>query len=154
VGCSGALGALDRGWEAAAAAVDGEQKLRRRSGEVESSAKERGEQNVRAQVQEQVHEELQNVLGVHKKAWSRGSRSWQAGGRCGSSGGGGATWRSEERDSTGWGTAARALGRHVARREAARGWPMLGTWPVKAAGVGRRENRGGGSWRYTMGTNV
>jgi hypothetical protein len=60
----GALGALDWGWEVAVAAVDGEQKLRRRSGEVESSAKERGEQNGRVQVQEQVHEELQDVLGV------------------------------------------------------------------------------------------
>jgi hypothetical protein len=36
VGGRGASRALDRGWEAAAAAVDGEPKLRRRSGEVES----------------------------------------------------------------------------------------------------------------------
>jgi hypothetical protein len=35
----GAAGALDRGWEAAATAVDGEQELQRRSGEVESSGK-------------------------------------------------------------------------------------------------------------------
>jgi hypothetical protein len=35
----GAAGALDRGWEAAAAAVNSEQELRRRSGEVESSGK-------------------------------------------------------------------------------------------------------------------
>jgi hypothetical protein len=40
MGCSGALGALDRGWEAAAAAVDGEQKLRRRCGEVWCSGEE------------------------------------------------------------------------------------------------------------------
>jgi hypothetical protein len=40
VGHGGALGALDQGWEVAAAAVDGEQKLQRRSGEVESSGKE------------------------------------------------------------------------------------------------------------------
>jgi hypothetical protein len=39
MGRGGALGALDQGWEAAAAAVDGEQKLRRRSGEVESSGR-------------------------------------------------------------------------------------------------------------------
>jgi hypothetical protein len=39
VGYCGAAGALDRGWEATAAAVDGEQELRRRSGEVESSGK-------------------------------------------------------------------------------------------------------------------
>jgi hypothetical protein len=40
VGHGGALGALDRGWEAAWAAVDGEQKLRRRSGEARWSGKE------------------------------------------------------------------------------------------------------------------
>jgi hypothetical protein len=39
VGGGGASRALDWGWEAAAVAVDGEQKLRRRSGEVESSGK-------------------------------------------------------------------------------------------------------------------
>jgi hypothetical protein len=37
VGRGGALGVLDRGWEAAWAADDGKQALRRRSGEVESS---------------------------------------------------------------------------------------------------------------------
>jgi hypothetical protein len=40
VGGGGASRALDRGWEAAEAAVDGKQELRRRSGEVESSGKE------------------------------------------------------------------------------------------------------------------
>jgi hypothetical protein len=39
VGYCGTAGALDRRWEAAAAAVDGEQELRRRSGEVKSSGK-------------------------------------------------------------------------------------------------------------------
>jgi hypothetical protein len=40
VGGGGVSRALDRGWEAAEAAVDGEQELRRRSGEVESLGKE------------------------------------------------------------------------------------------------------------------
>jgi hypothetical protein len=40
VGRGGALGALGRGWEAAWVAVDGEQKLRRRSGEARWSGKE------------------------------------------------------------------------------------------------------------------
>jgi hypothetical protein len=40
VGCRGAAQALDRGWGAAAAAVDDEQKLRRRSGEVRWSEEE------------------------------------------------------------------------------------------------------------------
>jgi hypothetical protein len=39
VGYCGAAGALDRGWKAAAAAVDGEQELQQRSGVVESSGK-------------------------------------------------------------------------------------------------------------------
>jgi hypothetical protein len=33
------------------------------------------------------------------------------------------------------------LGRHVARGKAARGRPVSGTWPARAAGVERRENR-------------
>jgi hypothetical protein len=40
VGRGGARGALDWGWEAAVAAVDGEQKLRRRSGEARWSGME------------------------------------------------------------------------------------------------------------------
>jgi hypothetical protein len=39
VGCCGATRALDRGCEAAAAAVDGEPRLRQGSGEVESSGR-------------------------------------------------------------------------------------------------------------------
>jgi hypothetical protein len=49
-------------WEAGAAAEV------RRGGEL---GKEIGEQNGCVQVQEQVHEELQDVLGVQKKARSR-----------------------------------------------------------------------------------
>jgi hypothetical protein len=40
VGDGDAICALDRGWEAAWAAVDGEQKLRRRTGEARWSGKE------------------------------------------------------------------------------------------------------------------
>jgi hypothetical protein len=43
------------------------------------------------------------------------------GGVRGGSGGGGMMWRGEDRASAGWGMAARALGRHVAQRRAARG---------------------------------
>jgi hypothetical protein len=84
------------------------------------------------------------MLGVQKKAWSRGSRCWQAGGMRGGSGGDGATWKSEGRASAGWGAAAQVLGRHMARGKAARGQQVLGTWPARAAGSGREENRGGG----------
>jgi hypothetical protein len=103
--------------------------------------------NVGVGMQEWVRGELQDMLGVQKKAWSRGSRCWHAGGMRGGSGSGSATWSGREGSSAGWGAAARVLGRHVAPRRAARGRPVLGTWPVNAAGVGRRENRGGGSWR-------
>jgi hypothetical protein len=63
------------------------------------------------------------------------------GGMRGGSGSGGATWRSEERASAGWGAVARVLGRHVAQREAVRGQLVLGTWPARAAGLGREKNR-------------
>jgi hypothetical protein len=56
------------------------------------------------------------------------------GGVRGGSGGGGATWRGEDRASAGWGTAARALERHVAQRRARAGQQVRGTWPAKAAG--------------------
>jgi hypothetical protein len=49
----------------------------RRGGEL---GEERGEQNGCVQVQEQVHEELQDMLGVQKKAQSRGSICWQPAG--------------------------------------------------------------------------
>jgi hypothetical protein len=58
-------------WRAGAAAEI------RRGGEL---GKERGEQNGCVQVQEQVHEELQDVLGVQKKARSRGSSCWRPAG--------------------------------------------------------------------------
>jgi hypothetical protein len=79
VGYCGAAGALHRGWEVVAAAVDGEQELRRRSGGGELG-KERGEQNGCVQVQEQVHEELQDVLRVQKKSRSRRSSCWRPAG--------------------------------------------------------------------------
>jgi hypothetical protein len=41
VGGRGAAGALDRGWEAAGAAVDGESRLRRSSGESTRAEEER-----------------------------------------------------------------------------------------------------------------
>jgi hypothetical protein len=66
---------------------------------------------------------------------------WQAGSTRGGSGGGGATWISEERASAGWGAASRVLGRHVAQREAAWAQLVLGTWPARAAGHGREQKQ-------------
>jgi hypothetical protein len=65
---------------------------------------------------------------------------WQAGGTRGGSGGG-VTWSSEERASAGWGAAARVLGRHMVRREVARGQLVLSTWPARAAGHGREQKQ-------------
>jgi hypothetical protein len=113
---------------------------------------EKSEQNGRVQMQERVRGELQDVLGVQKKAWLHGSRSWQAGGRRGGSGGGGARWRGRSRPAWAGEATARVLGRHVARLRAARGWPVRGTWPAWAAGRRAQRNRGAKGWRQTKGT--
>jgi hypothetical protein len=84
------------------------------------------------------------VLGVQKKVWLRGSRSWQAGGRRGGSGGGGATWRGRSRLARAGEAAARVLGRLVARLRAARGRPVRGTWPARAAGRRAEKQRSRG----------
>jgi hypothetical protein len=81
------------------------------------------------------------VLKVQKKAQLRGSSCWQPAGGVAARGDGGVMWRSREGSSAGWRAAARWLGRHVAQREAARGQQVLGTWPVRAAGVGQREKQ-------------
>jgi hypothetical protein len=145
VGRGGALGALDQRWEAAVVAVNGEQKLRQRSGEVEREEEKQckcGCGNARVGLWGTPG----RARGPEEGTVARAGAG-ELGGARGSSGDGGATWRGREGCSAGWGAAARVMGRHVAPRRAARGRPVLGTWPVKVAGVGRRENRGGGSWR-------
>jgi hypothetical protein len=62
----------------------------------------------------------------------------------GGSGGGGATWKSEEGASRGREAAGGVQERHVARREAARGSWGSGTWPAKAAGAAQRKTERGG----------
>jgi hypothetical protein len=108
---------------------------------------EKNEQNGHVQMQERVCGELHDVLRVQKKAWLHGSRSWQAGGRCGGSGGGGATWRGRSRPARAGEAAARVLGRHVARLRAAWGRPVRGTWLARAAGRRAQRNRGAEGWR-------
>jgi hypothetical protein len=70
VGCCGAARALDQGWEAAAAAVDGEQTLRRDSGKVESSGK-------RMAVEMQVCERKSESGGSSRTYFK--SRKWHGG---------------------------------------------------------------------------
>jgi hypothetical protein len=64
-----------------------------------------------------------------------------AGGTRGGSGDGGATWRGRERPARCREGGGQGAGGHVARLRAARGRPVHSTWPARAAGVGRRENR-------------
>jgi hypothetical protein len=45
------------------------------------------------------------------------------------------------RDMERQGGVQRVLGRHAVQREAAQGQQVLDTWPARAAGLGRRENR-------------
>jgi hypothetical protein len=70
------------------------------------------------------------------------------------SGGGGAMWKSRERSSAGREAAGGVQERHVARREAARGQLELGTWPVRAAGSGREQNRERGTGGRRKGTHL
>jgi hypothetical protein len=108
---------------------------------------EKSEQNGHVQMQERVRGELQDVLGVQKKAWLHWSRSWQAGGRRGGSGGGGATWRGRSTPARAGEAAARVLGLHVAWLRAARGRSVHGTWPARAVGRRAQKNRGAECWR-------
>jgi hypothetical protein len=66
-----------------------------------------------------------------------------AGGRRGSSGGGGATWGKQGRASVRPGRRWARRGGHVARCSAARRRRGRCTWPTRAAAARRAENRGG-----------
>jgi hypothetical protein len=61
------------------------------------------------------------------------------GSRRSGSGGGGAMWRGRERPARGREGSGQGAGGHVARLRAMRGRPVRGTWPARAARVGRRE---------------
>jgi hypothetical protein len=87
VGCCGAARALDRGWEAAAVAIDGEEKLRRGFGEVESSGRRKvGKMGVCKCKSEftrssrtcfklrKRHGEPEQVLASRRHAWRLGRR--------------------------------------------------------------------------------
>jgi hypothetical protein len=114
VGHGGAARALDRGWEAAEAAVDGKPGLRRGSGEVGCSGKGKAVEMQAREKQEWVSGELQDMLKGPEEGTTMREQLLATGGRRGGSGGGGTTWRSEQRASAGWGAAVRVLGRHVA----------------------------------------
>jgi hypothetical protein len=108
------------------------------------------ERNECVQMQERVRKELQDVLGVSKKMWSRGSRSWHAGDARGSSGGGGATWKKQGRASIGSGRRRRGRGGRVEGLRAAQGRWERCTWPTerrRQSGAKRTEEAGVGGGR-------
>jgi hypothetical protein len=122
VGRGGALGALDQGWEAAAAAVDGEQKLRRRSGEVESLGKEMA---VEMQMRESKSEcvgSFRTCSGSRRRLGSAGAGAGMPAGCVAARAAAAATWRGGEGASAWRGAAARVLGRHMAQGAVARVW--------------------------------
>jgi hypothetical protein len=134
VGHSGALGALDQGWEAAAAAVDGEQKLWRRSGEVESSGRGKA-------VQMWVWECKSGFVGNSRmcsgsrRRHSRESRSWRARRRAWRLG---RRWRDVERQ----GGVQRGVGSGGAGAGAARGTKESGAGTAGAWHVAGEGDRG------------
>jgi hypothetical protein len=113
MGGGGASRALDRGWEAAAVAVDGEQELRRRSGGLESSRKREVSKMGVCKCKSKFTRSSRTCSGPEEGTVMR-EQLLPTGGVHGGSGGGGATWRGDDRASAGWGMAARALGRHMA----------------------------------------
>jgi hypothetical protein len=86
VGCGGAARALDRGWEAAEAAVD----------------------------EERVHWELKDVLQVEERAQRARATAVKLAAGVAARGDGGAMWRSAERASAGREAAGGVLRQHVA----------------------------------------
>jgi hypothetical protein len=87
------------------------------------------------------------VLQVEEEAWRARAGAGKLGGVGGGLGSGGATCRSRERASAGWGAAGAVLEQHVVQRRAARGSWSSGNWPVRAAGSAQGETERGGSWR-------
>jgi hypothetical protein len=139
VGCSGAARALDRGWEVAEAAVDGELRQQWGSGEVWSSGKGKT-------VEMQVRESKSGFVGApgHAQGPEEGTATREqllaTGGMRGGSGGGGVMWRSEGGPARGgeWRRGCwDGTWRRGKRCGAAGAWHMAG------------ENGGGGAERKT-----
>jgi hypothetical protein len=86
----------------------------------------------------------EHVLRLGEARASRSWRSWQHAWRLGRRR---RDMEMQELASARPGSGGAGAGWHMAWLRAARGRPVRGTWPARAATVGRRENRGGGSWR-------
>jgi hypothetical protein len=138
VGCGGATGALNRGWQVAEAADDGGQELQRSSGKAwRSERRKRSRMGVRECKSESVgssgmcfksrrrHGERELLLASRRARGTRGD--------------GGATWSGEKRASVGRVSGGRGAGG--------------GTWR-EGGGQAQRETERGRGWRLKIGTCV
>jgi hypothetical protein len=143
VGRGGAAGALDRGWEAAEAAVDGKPGLRRGSGEVGCSGKGKG-------VEMQSRKSKSGFVGSSRTC----SRSRRRHGRAGAAAGNrrdawrlGRRWCDVEdrgEGQRGVGSGGTGAGTAHGTEGSGAGQQVLGTWPARAAGSGREKTERGG----------
>jgi hypothetical protein len=134
VGRGDALGELDRGWEAAAAAVDGEQKPRRRSSEVESSGRGKAVQMGVWECKSWFVGNSRTCSGSRRRH-RRESRSWRAWRRA---------WRLERRrhDVERQGGVQRGVGSGGAGAGAARGTEESGAGTAGARHMAGEGGRG------------
>jgi hypothetical protein len=133
VGGGDAARALDRGWEAAAAPVDGEPRQRQCFGEVWSSGE-------REAVEMQARDGKSEFVMSSRTCF----RSRRRHGRAGATAGKPAARVEKQGDaSAGREAAGGVQERHVAQREAAWEQLELGTWPARAAGSGREKTERG-----------
>jgi hypothetical protein len=89
---------------------------------------------------------LRDALQVEEEARLARAGAGKLGGTRGGSGGGGATWRSRERASAGWG-AVRGAGVARGAEKSGAGQLELGKSAGESGGVRRRENRERRGWR-------
>jgi hypothetical protein len=140
VGRGGAAGALDRGWEAAEAAVDGKPGLRRGSGKVGCSGKGKA-------VEMQARKSKSGFVGSSRTCSRSRRRHDHVGAAAGNRGDAwrlGQRWRDvEERGEGQRGVGSGGAGAGTARgaEGSDAGQQVLSTWPARAAGLGREKNR-------------
>jgi hypothetical protein len=101
VGRGGAVCALDQGWGAAVAAVDGEPKSRRRSGEVWWSEQERMSEMCVCKRKSECARNSRMCSGYKRRCGGAGAGAGTPAGGCGSSGDGDATWGKQGRPARG-----------------------------------------------------
>jgi hypothetical protein len=140
MGRGGAARAMDRGWEAAEAAVDGKPRLRWGSGEVGCSGKGKA-------VEMQARKSKSGFVGSSRTCSRSRRRHGRAGAATGKRRDAWRLWRQwrdvEERGEGQRGVGSGGAGAGTARgaEGSSAGQQVLGTWPARAAGSGREKNR-------------